>query len=437
MSQPGVFICPSCQAVVRSENSSTEGLVCGECQFEFGGSAGGDQRDKIKALPGSSSSAEGVGVTRDLTAKKAPIVRVPKSSQAPPIVAKPYQEAVLEEPPERNRGEILLPDGRTKIRKRRKKTKKEKNKPMILFLMGWLFIVVIVFALFFTKDKNKPTDGDDDRPVDYTAVRDREFVEAHREELARLFNEYVFSPTVEGREQFIGRSSELALPYARYYREHSFVVPEAPIQVARTNVIEVSKDPLTLAIEQVWIDGKENAFGTVHYFDGQGWKLDWEAYAPHSSMSWARFQADLGDSEGVFRLLVRKRNSSDESKRFSLSFYRPPIFGEADKGFLKTESPEVEVKSDSKIGVRFLELWKDFKDGKRVFNSMLPLLDPDGFMRITVKLAWEDIEGRDEKRLVLKEIIEPAWYGGFIRDRYQREENESTEGAEKEESDAN
>lgn len=438
MSQPGVFICPSCQAVVRSEQDTSDGLVCGECGFQFG-EAGAP---KVQSLPQGSRFSESKGVVRNLTAKKAAIVRVPKSGQAPPIVAKPYEEVVVDEQPEREGGEVLLPDGSKKIRKRRKKTKREKNKPMVFFLLGWVCIVVLVFVLFFTRN-SEDSDRDDDREVDVTETRDREFVAAHQDELFRLFNEYVFAPTMKGREQFIGRSSEMALPFSRYYREHSFSVPAAPIKVVGANVIEVSKDPLVLAIEQVWVDAEGRLFGTTHYFDGQGWKLDWESYAPYSEMSWARFLADLGGQEGEFRLLVRKRKSRDESKRFVLSFYRPPVFTEPEKEFLKSESPEVEVETDSELGKEFLRLWSEFNDGKFPLDSMLSSLDPEGFMRITVRMGLEESELRGLKRVVLKEIIGPGWFGGFIREKHEADkarlvpEVEAGEGDDKAESGEN
>ena len=136
----------------------------------------------------------------------------------------------------------------------------------------------------------------------------------------------------------------------------------------------------------------------------------------------------MGLKEGIFRALVRKRASSDESKRIYLSFYRPPEFGEEDKSFLKTESQEVEVILKSQMGKQFMGMWADFEEGVRPFGSILPLIDPEGFMRITARLAWEEVEGSAELQLVLKEIIEPSWYGESIQEAFQkaREEDEAS-----------
>lgn len=432
MSQPGVFICPSCQAVVRSEKKPGEGLVCSQCQHEFvemlesdGGKAA---PAKLAPLPRSGGSKPGnsAAVVRNLTAKRAPAVRVPGAGGAAPIAARSYNEVATEGQPVDE--EIILPDGSRRVKRRKKRPSKEKNKPLILFLVGWLSVVVIIFALFKTKTESASGPKDDETEVDITVTRDRQLIETHREEISKLLKSYVLTTSLDERLQYIDRSSEMSLNHARYYRSHSFFQPQLPMGIIGSKVIGISEEPLVLAIEFVWQDSANRRFGTVHRHDGQGWKLDWEAFAPYSTDSWVRFQARLGVKEGVFRVLVRQRASSDESKRLYLSFYRPPEFGEEDKSFLKTESQEVEVIVKSKLGEQFMGLWSGFEEGVRPFGSILPLIDPEGFMRITARLAWEDVEGGNDPQLVLKEIIEPSWYGESIQEAFQkaREEEEAS-----------
>ena len=400
-------------------------MVCQECGFEMGGdsvpSGGGNLPERV---PKAGSS----GVVRDVISQKADPVRLAKMSQPAPVSARSYQEAKLEKTTSSDGEVTLLPDGSKKVSRRKKRKVKESNKPMIFLLLGWVCVVAIVFALFITKDRDETSTSEDDIDnVDFTGVRDQQFVAKHQEELTKLFNDYVFSPTMKGREQFIGRSSELALPFTRYYREHAFKIPASPIKVVGANVLEVSTEPINLAIELLWVDSSRELFGTVFYFDGQGWKLDWEAFAPYSEMSWSRFMSQIGAQEGEFRVLVRKRRSTDESQRFVLSFYRAPMFGESKREFLKSESPEVEVKTDTELGQRFLKLWNDHLEEIEPLDSILPKLDPEGFMRVTVKLAWEDMEGReDAKKLVLKELNGPGWFGGFIREKYLSEQSRKT-----------
>ncbi|YCM45339.1 hypothetical protein V2O64_04800 [Verrucomicrobiaceae bacterium 227] len=335
----------------------------------------------------------------------------------PPLVARSSADVP---PPEESSGdEVILPDGSRRVRRRKKRQVKEKNKPLILFLIGWLSVVVIIFALFKTRNDVATDPDEGDGPVDITATRDRQLIERYRGEIANLLKSYLATTNLDEQVQYIDRSSEMALKYDRFYRAHSFFQPTPPFAILGSNVIEISKEPLVLALEFVWQDAEERKFGTVYNFDGQGWKLDWEAFAPYSTDAWARFQKQLGNSEGTFRLLVRKRASSSENKRIDLSFYRAPDFDEDDDSFLKTESKEVELSVDSKLGKQFLGLWSRFEDGKRPFGSILPYFDPKGFMRITAKLGWEDVEGSSDKQLVLKEIVEPSWFGESIREAYR------------------
>src|SRR6056300_989206 len=87
----GVFICPSCQAVVKSDKSLSEGVVCGECQHEFGKSSS-VAKEKTQ-VPGGNRERGSGGVIRDLTAKKsAPILPV-GVIDGPKVAAKTMEQA--------------------------------------------------------------------------------------------------------------------------------------------------------------------------------------------------------------------------------------------------------------------------------------------------------------------------------------------------------
>ena len=128
------------------------------------------------------------------------------------------------------------------------------------------------------------------------------------------------------------------------------------------------------------------------------WKIDWENFAPSSSVPWSQFDPQNEKKEGVFRLLVRKRETSDETEKFYLSFYRAPAFDEDEDEFRVTESPEVELMTQSDLGQEFLGLWHEFQAGNYPYDSILARqLDPSNCMRIMVRLAWEENEREDHK----------------------------------------
>lgn len=425
MSRSGVFICPSCQAVVRSEKTPEEGLICPECHQNFGNAPREADPEPPQAAArlapapriGRVPKGKSTSIVRDLTAKRAPVVKTPKASQ--PNAAIPAARSLQDQADHPTEAvhdtdeEIIMPDGSRKVRRRKKRQLKEKNRPLMLFLIGWLSVVIIIFALF--KSGRGASDSDDpENTPDFTQTRNRIFFDNHKPEIVGNVVGFLRGRNEEERIQYIDLSADLALPFARYYRRHSFPEPELPIGMVASNVIEISKEPLVLAIESIWMDSAKHRFGAVHFYDGRGWKLDWECFAPYSTDAWTRFRAQASENEGEFRVLVRKRRSNDESKYISLSFYRAPALGDEGNEFTKTGSPSVEVPVDSQNGIRFLELWKQFEDGKSPYDSLLPKIDPEGFMRIHVKLAWEETDRKDVNRLVLKDILGTAWYGRSI-----------------------
>jgi len=80
-----------------------------------------------------------------------------------------------------------------------------------------------------------------------------------------------------------------------------------------------------------------------------------------------------------------------------------------------TESPEVEVRTESELGQEFLKLWEKHLADEPPFGSILAkALDPSNGMRINVTLAWEK-NAQGESKMVLKEILGVSWFGQAIQ----------------------
>ncbi|MDA7875792.1 hypothetical protein N9A82_02420, partial [Akkermansiaceae bacterium] len=144
----GVFICPSCQAVVKSDKPLHEGVTCGECLHEFGKTSG-SSKSKTQ-IPGGNWERGNGGVIRNLTAKKsAPILPV-GVIDSPKIAVKTLDQARDESAGASSDDETILSDGSRKVRRRKKREKEEKNKGLILFLGAWLCVVIVVLLIFAT-----------------------------------------------------------------------------------------------------------------------------------------------------------------------------------------------------------------------------------------------------------------------------------------------
>jgi hypothetical protein len=113
---------------------------------------------------------------------------------------------------------------------------------------------------------------------------------------------------------------------------------------------------------------------------------------------------------------VRKRTTEDDKKRISLSFYRAPDVKEGDEEFKRTESPEIDLLVGSDLETEFTRLWNNHQKKNDPMGSILGRAldpDPETYMRITVRLGWED-KKRDKGVLELKEIIGAGWFGERI-----------------------
>lgn len=419
--QTGVFICPSCRGLVRSDGPLEDGVTCGECLHEFGkpGSSAEAKPVKSTQVPRGGKSKEN-RIVRDLIGKKSSKDKSGLVIEKAAVPAKTLDEAIEEAASADSDEEIVMPDGSVRIRRRKKRPKKEKNKGLVLFLAGWISVVMIIFALFkLGKDEAKPDEDDIDEKELSDQTMKGEIMRRFYPQVTESFTDFLNHPTNDGREQFIDNPAGLALPFTRHYRLNTFPKPEEKMGVAGRNVIKLSEKDF--AIETIWEDKDGNRLGAVHLWDGEGWKLDWENFAPYSSEPWSRFRSELGSKEGTFRLLVRKRRTSDEINKYYLSFYRSPKLYEESDAFRETESPEVEIMTESEIGKKFLKLWGDFKADKIPYDSILSRsLDPSNYLRLTVVLAWEKNE-RDKSIMVLKDIVGVSWFGESIQSHHRNE----------------
>ena len=390
-------------------------------------------------------------IVRNVIRKRNPVSAQEAMTEVPtheaPLVLKteaPTMVKVEDEPdsisgemPE-DRDEIIMSDGSRRVRRRKKKLKKEKSKALLIFIFVWMTIIASVFYLYKTGDDSQK--DEQDGPVDgesIIAARNRLFIGEHFPQIYHLFTKGFLGQFESGRRlQFIDQSSRLSLQFNRFYRTTVFPKPEGEIGSIARNVIEIKSgpDPI-LGLETIWQDEEGNRLETVHVHDGKGWRLDWEAFGPYSTSPWVLFISQSERSEGTFRLYVRKMKSLDDSKRFFVKFYPPSDFGDSDRkeSVLDVESPEVEINTRSDLGQKFIEMIQNHKDEKYFLGSMFPRHDPSGYMRVTVKLAWES-DDKEQPVLALKEVLSSSWYGQRIVDAHEVGADEDDDPEKKDES---
>lgn len=312
--------------------------------------------------------------------------------------------------------ESILPDGTRQVKRRKKRRKKEDNKKLYLFIGAWFFVIIGLVLLFNFQGGNQEEADVEAGIGSGMKPWEREFLREHLNRINRNFNGFHAADTHSKKQQYIDRSSELAADYNRFNQTHSVPTYVAPMRLVTQNILEIQKEPLVLAMETIWTDQKSRQAEAVHVWDGDGWKLDWESYAPYSSVPWTLFRSGVGKKKGEFRLLVRRRKGGADSNEMTLLFYSPQPPGEgALEAIRMTESPEVVIERRGEMGKKLRFLLDEREAGKMPIESILGQGDPEGMVRVWVKLAWEESEGESEPQMVLEELKGVSWYGSRIQ----------------------
>ncbi len=431
-----IFVCPSCNAVVKSETGYSEGLVCDECGYQFEGKAekvAGRkvQERKVSPIPKSKKGAVGSsgGIVRDLTSRKvAPVAVAPLKSEG----EKRSRRKRKDESGKVNEDVQVMADGMVRERKFRRGTKKENNKFLLYFVLGWMVVIVVAFAFYAKSKIGEPKDRDRDLASEETEeeIKGRKILKKFMPQVRQSFVDFFNESSDQGRSQFIDYSGELAFEYSDHLSRDSFRKMSMPIVLRESNVLFFGRDETgkeRFGIESVWEDQDQKKVGALHFWDGKSWKLDWENFARYSTEGWGKFKARLGDRRGKFRVFVRKQLvnvvSQTRGKSIYLVFYQAPRFWEEDELYLETESPVVVVPINSDVGQKFLELWERFEQGKSEVGSILgKQLDPDGFMRVVADLEWRE-DRLGEWDLSLRGIEGVEWFGKRVRNYYLGKED--------------
>ena len=153
MSSTKVYLCPSCQSVVRSEKETSDGLKCDECGFSFGAGGAAKKEAKKISVPTKSGS-----IVRDVMKQRsgsAPLVEFSSIELPTKKVAKSSDED------EKKLGsrdeESILPDGTRQVKRRKKRRKEESNKKLFLFITGWVSVIVGLVVLFKMHEESEKT----------------------------------------------------------------------------------------------------------------------------------------------------------------------------------------------------------------------------------------------------------------------------------------
>lgn len=291
---------------------------------------------------------------------------------------------------------------RSPVRKRRR------SYVMLKILGSWLLLLVfLVFATkwFFNDLPETRTPATTGQPEEKASAEDIALKQEAANPCNQTFANFIAATTPEGHNQFVIDPIQTAARMSRFYSLNPMAnIDPSGLTLRDLGVVHL---PGQRAVETYWtlMDGR--TLDAVFIKQNDEWLLDWEHFVRFSDYPWALFLAGSGDSEGEFRLLARER-LADERKgtnTISMVLYAPR-FGHANE--TGPQSPEFLVKRDSSNGKLLEKAFALERSGKRVFDVQLPSINPEGLIRVRVKVRRHDeTTGRSFE---LVDVVACHWY---------------------------
>ncbi len=221
----------------------------------------------------------------------------------------------------------------------------------------------------------------------------------------RAISQFISSGTPEGRNQYVLAPVATAARMAEFYKLNPLLSLDAStLSQTRAAVLHL---PSGDAIEANFSSKEGLQLDSVFVKENGEWRLDWDHFARYSTHPWPLFLAGGGDAHGEFRLLARRRLAEEmkDADAISIVFYAPHLGHPSELG---SHSPEFLVPRDSKNGRLLEAAFKLEKAGKRAFGVELASNEPEGIIRVRVKVRR--VDENDERHFELEEVVACHWY---------------------------
>jgi hypothetical protein len=280
---------------------------------------------------------------------------------------------------------------------------------MVKLVVGWtaVLVAILLFAEKFWKDK------EEDRVVATPPAAEKVIRSAEDQvflnEASPLCNQtlsgFLTAESPEQRNQFVLSPIDTAVRMARFYSMNPLTNIDPATITARDASVVHLPDRKSLELHLGSPDGR--LLDVVFMKQNEEWRIDWDHYVRYSDMPWALYLAGSGEPEGEFRLLARERLADErkDADTISLVLYAPRFGYASSTGY---QSPEFVVRRDSPDGKLLDAAFKMEREGKRVFGVNLPSINPEGLIRVRVKIRRTDTDlGR---RFEIEKILACHWY---------------------------
>ncbi len=287
-------------------------------------------------------------------------------------------------------------------------SRKPKHRHLMLKLMlGWTLVLVLI-VIGARKLWHQP-----EAVVQAPAMamdtmvlsgEEAEIMQTASQECSRLFQTFLAAGTAEERNQFVLSPVQTVSRMARFHSLNP--IPAIAVEKLETMDGGILRLPDEYAYEARWKSHDGNIYDAVFRRENSEWRLDWEHFARYSDYPWSLFIAGSGPDEGEFRLLARERLAEERMSEptISLILYAPRFGSPREAGF---QSPEFLVARHSPSGRLLGAAFKLSREGGRVFNSQIEEINPDGMIRIRVKVRR--FEKDMQRKFEITEVLACHW----------------------------
>ena len=280
---------------------------------------------------------------------------------------------------------------------------------MMKLAVGWIVILVaIVFAARkFWKDAplSQPTPQISGSTQVINSAEDQFLISEASPLCGEVLSAFLKARTPEERNQFVSSPITTAARMANFYLTN-------PLEAIDTNGMilqnaAIAHLPGGDAVE-LQLGSREGQLLDVAFLkENDEWRIDWNHFVRYSETPWQLFLAGSGDAEGEFRLLARERLAEERKNAdtISLVLYAPRFGYTRDTGL---QSPEFLVRRDTREGKLLDAAFKQERSGKRPFGVNLPSINPEGLIRVRVKIRRTTADL--ERHLEIEKVIACHWY---------------------------
>jgi hypothetical protein len=314
--------------------------------------------------------------------------------EAAPAATRPPPQASTRDSPEREK---------------RGSRQRKKNYFMLKLVLAW----TVVLALIVVGARKLFDQGTPERKTESVSVSSEN--EPTAEEITfknevgplcnRTFSSFLSAGTPEERNQFVLTPITTAARMARFYSLNPLTnIEPSTLKSADSAALDL---PNGRALETLWNTADGRQMDAVFAREAGEWRIDWDHFVRFSDFPWPLFLAGTGDPVGEFRLLARERLAEERKNEESISIVLyAPRFG----SLLETgqQSPEFLIPRASENGRLLEAAFKLEREGKRPFGVRLPTPNPEGLIRLRVKVRR--VEEELGRRFELEKVVAPHWY---------------------------